>query len=279
MDGPPSFADLSKSANDIFNEGFGYGFVKLGVKSNLANGVEFNTSGSYENNANKCAGSLETKQKRSEYGLTFTERVNSDHTVGGGVTVQDQIIKGLMLSLNTTFSPKTGMKSGKVTMAYKHKYVNLGCDVDFPFATSSIHAVVGYKGWISGYRMRFDRLEMVQNTFAFGYKTGDFQLHSNINEGAVFESSIYQKVSDKLEMAVNLAWTTHSTNTCFGIAAKYQLNKEASFSVKVDSSCFVGIGYSQNLRPGVKLTLSSLVNGMNINSGDKKLGLGLEIEV
>ena len=51
------------------------------------------------------------------------------------------------------------------------------------------------------------------------------------NDGAEFGGSIYQKVSNKLETAVNLAWTAGSNSTRFGIAAKYQLDKDASISV------------------------------------------------
>lgn len=51
------------------------------------------------------------------------------------------------------------------------------------------------------------------------------------NDGSEFGGSIYQKVSDKLETAVNLAWTAGSNSTRFGIAAKYQLDKDASISV------------------------------------------------
>lgn len=51
------------------------------------------------------------------------------------------------------------------------------------------------------------------------------------NDGAEFGGSIYQKVSDKLETAVNLAWTAGSNSTRFGISAKYQLDKDASVSV------------------------------------------------
>lgn len=51
------------------------------------------------------------------------------------------------------------------------------------------------------------------------------------NDGSEFGGSIYQKVSDKLETAVNLAWTAGSNSTRFGIAAKYLLDKDASISV------------------------------------------------
>lgn len=61
-------------------------------------------------------------------------------------------------------------------------------------------------------------------------------LHSVIffllrNDGTEFGGSIYQKVNDKLETAVNLAWTAGNSNTRFGIAAKYQIDPDASFSV------------------------------------------------
>lgn len=55
------------------------------------------------------------------------------------------------------------------------------------------------------------------------------------NDGSEFGGSIYQKVNDKLETAVNLAWTAGSNGTRFGIAAKYQLDSSASISV----SCFL----------------------------------------
>lgn len=54
------------------------------------------------------------------------------------------------------------------------------------------------------------------------------------NDGTEFGGSIYQKVNSTLETAVNLAWTAGSNNTRFGIGAKYQLDKDASLSVRSD---------------------------------------------
>jgi hypothetical protein len=56
-------------------------------------------------------------------------------------------------------------------------------------------------------------------------------LSSFRNDGTEFGGSIYQKVSDTLETSVNLAWTAGSNSTRFGIAAKYQLDKDATLSV------------------------------------------------
>ncbi|KAG8008658.1 Voltage-dependent anion-selective channel protein 2, partial [Nibea albiflora] len=248
---PPSYADLGKSAKDIFNKGYGFGLVKLDVKTKSTSGVEFKTSGSSNIDTSKVTGTLETKYKWAEYGLTFTEKWTTENTLGTEICVEDQV--------------KT---------AYKREYLNAGVDVDLDFAGPTIHgaAVAGYEGWLAGYQMTFDtaKSKMTQSNFAVGYKT-----EMMVQE---FGGSIYQKVNDKLETAVNLAWTAGSNGTRFGIAAKYQLDSSASISAKVNNASLVGIGYSQTLRPGMKLLLSALVDGKNINAGGHKLGLGLELE-
>lgn len=53
------------------------------------------------------------------------------------------------------------------------------------------------------------------------------------NDGSEFGGSIYQKVSEYLETAVNLAWTAGSNSTRFGLAAKYKLDPTASISVSM----------------------------------------------
>lgn len=60
--------------------------------------------------------------------------------------------------------------------------MNLGCDVDFEGPIVHAAAVLGYEGWLAGYQMAFDmaKSKLSQNNFALGYKTGDFQLHTNV---------------------------------------------------------------------------------------------------
>ncbi|XP_075965943.1 non-selective voltage-gated ion channel VDAC2 isoform X2 [Anarhichas minor] len=249
---PPSYSDLGKSAKDIFSKGYGFGVVKLDLKTKSQSGVEFNTSGSSNTDTGKAAGSLETKYKMKELGLSFNQKWNTDNTLATEVTVEDQLTQGLKVALETSFVPNTGKKSGKLKTAYKRDFVNLGCDVDFEGPIIHAAAVLGYEGWIAGYQMAFDtaKSKLAQNNFALGYKAGDFQLHTNVNDGTEFGGSIYQKVNEELETAVTLAWTAGSNNTRFGIAAKYKLDKDASLSAKVNNASLIGVGYTQSLRPG-----------------------------
>lgn len=217
-----------------------------------------------------------------DLGLTFNQKWNTDNTLTTEITLEDQLANGLKLGLDTSFVPNTGKKSAKLKTSFKRDFVNVGCDLDFDMAGPTVHtaAVLGFEGWLAGYQMAFDtaKSKLIKNNFALGYKTGDFQLHTSVNDGTEFGGSIYQKVNSNLETAVNLAWTAGSNNTRFGLGAKYQLDKDASLSAKVNNACLVGVGYTQTLRPGVKLTLSALIDGKNVNAGGHKIGLGFELE-
>lgn len=73
-------------------------------------------------------------------------------------------------------------KSGKLKNSYKREFINLSCDVDFEGPVVHSAAVLGFEGWLVGYQMAFDtaKSNLVLNNFALGYKTGDFQLHTNV---------------------------------------------------------------------------------------------------
>ncbi|XP_054430164.1 voltage-dependent anion-selective channel protein 2-like isoform X2 [Pteronotus mesoamericanus] len=190
---PPSYADLGKAARDIFNKGFGFGLVNLNVKTKSCSGMEFSTSGSSNTDCGKATGTLETKYKWCEYGVTFTEKWNTDNTLGTEIAMEDQICQGLKLTFDTTFSPNTG-KSGKIKSSYKRECINLGCDVDFDFAGPAIHgsAVFGYVGCLAGYQRTFDSAQskLIRNNFPVGYRTGGCQLHTNLDPTASISAKV-----------------------------------------------------------------------------------------
>lgn len=75
-----------------------------------------------------------------------------------------------------------------------------------------------------------------------------------------------------------MAWIAGSNNTRFGVATKYKIDEDASLSAKVNNGSMIGVSYTQNPRPGVKLTLSAVIDGKNFSIGGHKLGLGFELE-
>lgn len=105
---PPSYSDLGKKAKDVFGKGYHFGLIKLDCKSTTGSGVEFSTGGVSNQETGKVFGSLETKYKVKEYGLTFSEKWNTDNTLAAEIAVQDQLLQGLKLSTDVNFSPQTG---------------------------------------------------------------------------------------------------------------------------------------------------------------------------
>lgn len=105
---PPPYSDLGKNARDVFGRGYHFGLIKLDCKTKTSSGVEFNTGGTSNQESGKVFGSLETKYKVKEYGLTFSEKWNTDNTLATEIAVQDQLLKGLKVSADVNFSPNTG---------------------------------------------------------------------------------------------------------------------------------------------------------------------------
>lgn len=282
MAAPPSYSDLGKSARDLFSKGFNYGFYKVEAKTKTDSGVEFTSNGSSNHDSGKFNGSLETKYKCSEHGLTFSEKWNTDNTLGTEISIEDQLVKGLKLSFDTQFAPQTGKKSGKIKTQYKQEYFNANFDVDFDFAGPTINgaAVAGYNGWLAGYQFGFDtsKSKLSKSNFAVGYKADDFTLNTSVNDGSEFGGSVFQRVNSSLETGVQLKWAAGSNATSFGIAAKYTPEKDTTLRAKVNNNSQIGLSYQQKIRSGVSLTLSTNIEGKNFNQGGHKVGLGIDFE-
>lgn len=278
---PPQYADLGKTAKDLFNKGYNYGLVKLDVKTRTNNEIDFNFTGEHNTDIQKSLGTLEAKFKSAPYGLTFVEKWNTDNILKSEVTVEDQLVKGLKLTFDTSYSPASGKKGALLKTAYKHDKVYWNNDIDFDFAGPVLHSalVFGHQGWLAGVQATFDtaKSKLTHNNFAVGYQANDFTIHTNVNDSTEVGGSIYQRVNSNLELGVSLSWSAENNATRFALASKYALDKDSTFQAKVNNLSQIGLGYTQQLRNGVKLILSALVDGKNINGGGHKLGVGLEL--
>merc|ERR1712147_89306 len=142
------------------------------------NGVEFVTDGTHNTDTGSITGGLETKFKYEEYGVTFTEKWNTDNLISTSISIDDKIAKGLKLDFDTTFTPNSGKKTAKVKGAFKHVYIHTTTDVDFDFAGPTVHGsgVFGYKGWLAGYQASYDTAnsKLTANNVSLAYSDGDF---------------------------------------------------------------------------------------------------------
>merc|ERR1712038_2100317 len=172
---PPTYGDLGKTARDVFGKGYHFSLMKLDVKTKTDTGVEFNSGGSSDMASGKIDGSLETKYKIKEHGLTLTEKWATDNKLATTLELDCQFFPGAKWTFDSTFAPQTGAKSGKIKTEFKKDMVSLNADMDLNMAGPLVNAaaVVGHQGWLAGYQMAFDtsKSALTKSNFALGHST------------------------------------------------------------------------------------------------------------
>merc|ERR1711970_354300 len=177
--------------------------------------------------------------KCSDYGLTITEGWSTENVLNTDVVIDDKIAKGLKLALNTKFTPATGKAKGAIKSTYKADAISINAD-------STIDACP--------------------------------TLHSYTVDGSQYGGSLHSKVNKSLDAAVNVGFNASSNETTFGLGCKLALDDASSVRAKVDNNSKVGVSYQHKLRPGVTMTLSTLVDAANFGAGGHKVGLALDFE-
>lgn len=77
----------------------------------------------------------------------------------------------------------------------------------------------------------------------------------NRNDANEVGGTVYQRINDRLETGVQLAWTAGTNQTRFALASKYQLDAQTAIAAKVNNICQVGLSFQQLLRPGKSLSI------------------------
>lgn len=279
---PPAYGDLGKSSKDLFNKHYHYGIVKLDLKSRTPTGVEFTVNGVKNNETGRVASSLETKYDIKEHGITLKQKWNTDNILTGEVTAQDYGVRGLKTGLVGTFAPQSGKRTGKLNCGYKSLFFNLNSNIDFDYAGAVFNGsgVFGYVGWLAGMQVAFDPMKnkLSKSNFAFGYQCPDFHVTGHLDDGQELNCSIYQKLNPDLETGINVSWSSNSNAAKFGLGFHHRLDKDSAIRAKVNSSSQVGVAFIHRLRPGIKLTLSAMMDAKSFNDGGHKLGIGLDLE-
>jgi len=276
---PPSYADIGKQARDVFGKGYHFGLVKLDVKSKTSSGVEFTAGGSSTTDGGKVTGSLETKYKIKEQGLSLTEKWNTDNSLNTTVDYE-KLMPGLKLTLDGSFQPNSGDKVGKFKTEYKHEKFLFNADLNLASSpVINMSTSVGHGPYALGYQTAFDsgKSALTKHNLALAYNAGDMILHATATDSKIFGGGIYLKNSPKLETGVTVSTSAGGSST-FGIGCKYTLGPDASLRAKVNNGSQIGLSYQQKLRDGITVTMSTNVDGTKLNEPGHKLGLSLEME-
>ena len=194
---PPSYSDIGKQARDVFGKGYHFGLVKLEVKSKSASGLEFTAGGNTTTDGGKVSGSIESKMAIKEHGLKLTEKWNTDNSIGATVDYE-KLMPGLKLTLDSTFQPNTGDKSGKFKTEYKHEKLIFNADMGVTKSpVVNVSAAVGHGPYALGYQTAFDtgKSALTKHNLALNYNAGDMVMHGSLADFKVYGGGIYLKNS------------------------------------------------------------------------------------
>lgn len=281
---PPTYGDLGKQARDVFGKGFNFGLIKLDVKTKTDAGPEFSSSGQFIPDTGKVTGSIETKHKLKEYGATFSSKWSTDSVLASKFAFEDALIKGLKVTMDTTYNANSQVKDGKICAELHQELVSLCADVDLNLSGPIVNAaaVIGKTGcsWLAGYQMSYDtaKSKLTKNNVGLGLNAKDFILHANINDGQIFGGSLYKKINPCCELGLTLGWVASTNTATFGAGAKYILDDTTCFRAKLSNNRQLGMGLQQKIRDGFNVTLSTLIDGKNLNQGGHKVGMAVELE-
>lgn len=280
---PPSYADLGKASKDLFNKHYHFGLVKLDLKLKTPTNVEYSVNGSSNTDTGRSVASLETKYNIKNRGITLKQKWITGNVFTFDVSAEDCCVRGLKTGVVTSLAPQNGKTTSKLVCGYKSQFVNANGDVDLDYTRPVFNgaSVFGYQGWLAGMKVKFDpaKNKLSNSNFALGYQTPQFHVVGNLDDGQDFNCYIYQRHNEDLETGINVAWSSNTNDTRFGLGCHYRIDSISAIRAKINSSNQVGIGYIHKLRPGLNLTMNAQVDAMNFSQGGHKVGLGFDLEI
>ncbi|KAF9153831.1 Mitochondrial porin [Mortierella sp. AD011] len=287
---PVPFSDVGKSTNDLLGKDFPVGHTKFELKTVAPGGVTFHVLGSQDNKSRHINGELKTKYVDYKNGVTVTEAWTTGNLLTTQIEVENQVAKGLKFDVTGGFLPSEGKKNAKVGVHYKQLGFNSRAHVDlFKGPTFTGDVVVGRDGFVVGGDVAYDVGAAYITRFAAvaGFTAPEYSvaLHAQ-NSFKVFSASYYHRINADLEAGGKAVWDTKTapsgdktkTPVNLEVGAKYYLDRDAFVKAKVNNAGVLGLGYTQALRKGVKVSIGGLFDTTKLDQPAHKLGLSLVFE-
>jgi len=278
---PVAFNDIGKLSKDLLSKDYPVGGVKLEVKTVASNGVVFKVNGQRDNKSAAIVGDLEVKYADKQKGFTCTEVWTTSNQINGKIEIENNLAKGLKLEIFSSVLPSTCGKAGKISATYKKPNVHTVATFDVFQTNFNVNTVFGQQGFLVGGDVAYNVLEgkIGRYNAAIGYSAADYgvAVHAtnNLNN---YAASYYHRVNADLEASGKAAWDSKGSNAIgLEVGAKLKLDSTTFVKTKISNSGVLGLAYSQDLRPGVKINFGASIDTGRLNENAHKLGLSLTL--
>ncbi|KAJ1341472.1 hypothetical protein BSLG_003900 [Batrachochytrium salamandrivorans] len=278
---PPHFSDIGKPVNELLGKDYPVGSTKLEVKTTTPNGIKFTVTGNKDNKSGLIASDLKAKYVDKTRGLSFTETWTTSNVLGAEIELEDSLAKGLKLSLHGSLLPEKGTKHAKANIEYKQDYIFTRTSLDL-FKGPTFLLTLLNNGFFAGGEVAYDVSDAKVNKYSasLGYIAPLYSVNLlAANKLSLFSASYYHRVNKEVEAGAKASWNKATdSSVAIEVGTKYALDRDAFLKAKVDNTGRLGLGYSQMLRSGIKLTLGGLFDTTRLQSDVHKVGFSLTFE-
>ncbi|KAI6655921.1 Voltage-dependent anion-selective channel protein 1 [Oopsacas minuta] len=290
----PSYSDLGKDASDLFNKGYDYDAIKIEIKpkspgtsSDVKCSLTSKTLGGILSPATSpplTTGLIEIKNKCKYFGVNTTTTIRQNSQITTEITKELLANKG-KLTGEAKLNPSSGALALKSKGSYKNEHVNGSIQLEteqFKPPTMLGNIVLSYKGFLLGSQLlhTYSNHQVPYPDVSVGYqsKNKSYGLNALWSSNKCMMISTHQRIDRNLEIAFQgIFERNNALHPRFNVAARYAIS-DAIYKVKVNSQKLVGLSYSRLLQPGIKFTLSSIIDFNNFAGGNHRLGVAFDFE-
>jgi len=197
--------------------------------------------------------------------------------------LSNQIAKGLKLDFAGSLLPASGGRNASAGLVYKQPALHARAYLDiFKGPTFSGDAVVGRDGLLLGGEVSYDVNAGRLNRYnlALGFNASEYAVAAHaLANLKIFSVSYYHLVNRDTEAGAKAVYDTqsNSSNVALEFGAKHYLDNSAFVKAKINNLGIAALGYTQGLRPGVKVSFGLAIDTQKLNEASAAHKLGTSV--
>jgi len=294
---PMFYKKCGKAEKDLLEKGYAFDFCKrtgankggtrkVTLKTKTSSGVEYKTEGTLNSAKQNMAGSIEASYKHPSGFHLDKFKVSSDHQFDADVSLNDQA-EGVKFTLGVTVQDFDGVgpdEKAAIGIEYTHPLFCASAKIDpVNDMKSEADIMLGYQDFSLGGKFKG---AMGGKEGAKTYCVNDYSVALGYSLGA--DASMSLQATNKFKKYTFGVLHQYSPDMTFAARVKYdatvakdkrtsdaiqmsaggvyKLDNETVFQGMLDQQARFTVGYSQFLRPMVKLTSSAVIDMNFVNN-------------
>lgn len=276
---PPKFDDLGKSASDLFSKGFEHGNLKLEVKSNSGNGMDFTTKGSHNLAKGSLGGSVEINKKSLFQGVDLKKTINTNGSTSFELSRMINNVGKATLTGSVNNDQLSGLALGKFKQNYTRNNLNLNFNSSLTAKpVLNLDAVYNRNNINAGFTVAFDTANnnLKSKALAFSLKQNNVEatVKSALNNDV--NILLLNKASAKRSLAAQI---NYNGNVAISLAGKDSSCPHGVWNFRVNNEGVFASSFVTRFDSGMEATFSGNFDMKNLTSGGHTLGAGFKFNL